>query len=42
MKPKILIVDNKLENLAALETILADVEVEYIRALSGAEALKKL
>jgi signal transduction histidine kinase len=38
-KPKILIVDDKLENLIALETILQDIDVEFIRALSGNEAL---
>lgn len=39
-KPKILIVDDKLANLIALETLLQDIEVECIRALSGNEALQ--
>lgn len=38
-KPKILIVDDKFENLVALETILRDANVEFVRALSGNEAL---
>lgn len=40
--PKILIVDDKSENLDALEVILDDVDMdmEIIRALSGAEAVK--
>lgn len=39
--PKILIVDDKIENLVALEKLLAVFEVETIRALSGNEALQK-
>lgn len=40
---KILIVDDKIENLIALETILEDIEkVEFIRALSGREALQQV
>lgn len=38
-KLKILIVDDKLENLIALEKILSDFDVDFIRALSGNEAL---
>ena len=38
-KPKILIVDDKPENLLALETVLRDLDVELIRANSGNEAL---
>ncbi|MCW3127455.1 MAG: histidine kinase response regulator hybrid protein [Bacteroidetes bacterium] len=38
-KPKILIVDDKHENLVALETVLRDVDVDLIRAYSGNEAL---
>ncbi|NOY49910.1 MAG: response regulator [Chlorobi bacterium] len=38
-KPKILIVDDKLPNLIALETVLKDSNVEFVRALSGNEAL---
>ncbi|OQX96427.1 hypothetical protein B6I21_01080 [candidate division KSB1 bacterium 4572_119] len=40
-KPKILIVDDKIENLVALETLLSCLDVEFIRALSGNEALEK-
>ncbi|MGJ4746960.1 sensor histidine kinase [Leptospira sp. SA-E8] len=39
-KPKILIVDDRPENLVALETVLKDLDVDLIRALSGNEALK--
>lgn len=39
-RPKILIVDDRPENLVALETVLKDLDVELIRALSGNEALK--
>ncbi len=38
-KPKILIVDDKKENLVALERILQDFNLEFVRALSGNEAL---
>jgi two-component system sensor histidine kinase/response regulator len=38
--PKILIVDDKPENLVALEVILKDLDVELVRATSGNEALK--
>lgn len=38
-KPKILIVDDKVENLVALEIVLKGLDVEFIRALSGNEAL---
>ena len=40
-KPKILIVDDKLSNLIALETLLQDIDVNCIRALSGNEALQQ-
>jgi len=40
-KPKILIVDDRIENLIALENLLADLDVEFVRATSGNEALKK-
>ncbi len=40
-RPKILIVDDKVENLFALEKLLADLDVEFVRATSGNEALKK-
>jgi len=38
-KPKVLIVDDKLPNLIALERVLKDSGVEFVRALSGNEAL---
>jgi len=40
-KPKILIVDDRVENLVALEEILSDLEVDIVRALSGNEAVAK-
>jgi len=40
-KPKILIVDDKIENLVSMETLLANLDVTVIRALSGNEALEK-
>ena len=40
-KPKILIVDDKIENLVALENILEDIDADLIRARSGNEALEK-
>ena len=42
MKSKILIVDDKVQNLVALETLLRDLDVEFVRALSGNEALQKV
>lgn len=39
--PKILIVDDKVENLVALEKLLSVFKVEPIRALSGNEALQQ-
>lgn len=39
LKSKILIVDDKRENLVALEVVLKDLDVEFVRALSGNEAL---
>lgn len=38
-KPKILIVDDKFENLIALEKVLSIFDVDFIRATSGNEAL---
>jgi PAS domain S-box-containing protein len=38
-KPKVLIVDDKIENLVTLERIFSDMDVEFVRALSGNEAL---
>ncbi len=40
-KPKILIVDDKPENLKALRTVLRDQDVELVEATSGNEALKE-
>ncbi|MEA3495346.1 MAG: response regulator [Bacteroidota bacterium] len=40
-KPKILIVDDKKANLIALERTLKDFDIEFVRALSGNEALTK-
>ncbi len=39
VKPKILIVDDKVENLVALEKTLADLNVDFVRATSGNDAL---
>ncbi len=39
-KPKILIVDDKPQNLVALRTVLKDLDVELIEATSGNDALK--
>jgi len=39
-KTKVLIVDDKPENLVALEVVLKDLDVDIIRATSGNEALK--
>ncbi len=40
-KPKLLIVDDKPENLKALEVVLADLDVELIKATNGNDALKE-
>jgi DNA-binding response OmpR family regulator len=40
--PKVLLVDDKLENLIALEGTLASLDIECIRALSGTEALQQV
>jgi two-component system sensor histidine kinase/response regulator len=39
-KPKILIVDDKPENLLALRTVLKDLDIELVEATSGNDALK--
>ena len=40
-KPKILIVDDKPENLVALRTVLKNLDIELVEARGGNEALKK-
>jgi len=40
IKPKILLVDDLLENLISIEAILEDFEIDLVRAYSGEEALK--
>jgi two-component system sensor histidine kinase/response regulator len=40
-RPKILIVDDKPENLVALRTVLKNLDVDLVEAASGNEALKK-
>jgi signal transduction histidine kinase len=40
-KEKILIVDDKIENLVSLERVLSDFDVEFVRAESGETALKQ-
>ncbi len=40
-KPKVLIVDDRVENIVALETLLGSLDVEFVRALSGNDALEK-
>src|SRR5665647_738960 len=40
-KPKILIVDDKPENLVALRTVLKNLDIQLVEASSGNDALKK-
>jgi signal transduction histidine kinase len=40
-KPKILIVDDRIENLVSLEMLLSDFDVTFVRATSGMEALRE-
>jgi signal transduction histidine kinase len=40
-KPKILIVDDKPENLVALAVVLKDLDIELVKATSGNDALKQ-
>lgn len=40
-KPKILLVDDKVENLKALETVLKGLNVELVKATNGNDALKE-
>ena len=37
--PKVLIVDDRAENLDALELVLEDLNIVFVRALSGSEAI---
>src|SRR5690606_31452248 len=39
-RPKLLIVDDKPENLKALEVVLANLDVDIVRATNGNDALK--
>ena len=41
-KPKVLLVDDRQENLVALEAVLGDLPLNLVQAHSGAEALKRL
>lgn len=41
-KPKILIVDDRPENLVALEIVLKDMNVELVKATNGNDALKEI
>ncbi len=40
-KPKILLVDDRVENLVSLEMLLGDFDVSFVRATSGMEALRE-
>ena len=39
--PKILIVDDRIENLISLEAVLSEFDVTFVRARSGTEALRE-
>jgi len=39
-KPKILIVDDRIKNIIVLEEMLIDLDIEFVRASSGPEAIK--
>jgi len=41
VKPKVLVVDDRLKNIIVLEEMLSDLDIEIIRALSGQEAIEK-
>jgi signal transduction histidine kinase len=41
IKPKILLVDDKWENLVALEVVLKDLEVDLVKATNGNDALRE-
>lgn len=40
-KPKILVVDDNINNIYVVEELLSDLDVEIVRALSGLEAIEK-
>jgi signal transduction histidine kinase/BarA-like signal transduction histidine kinase len=40
-KPKILIVDDKLNNIIVIEELLSDLNIEMVRARTGSEAIEK-
>ncbi|MBL7138126.1 MAG: response regulator [Bacteroidales bacterium] len=40
-KPKVLIVDDRIRNIIVLEEMLADLDIELVRASSGKEAVEK-
>ncbi|MBE0647507.1 MAG: response regulator [Bacteroidales bacterium] len=41
VKPKVLIVDDRVKNIIVLEEMLADLDIELVRATSGLEAIEK-
>lgn len=41
MKPKLLIVDDNLNNILVVEGLLSDLDVEFVRASSGLEAIER-
>ncbi len=41
VKPKVLIVDDRVKNIIVLEEMLADLDIELVRATSGPEAIEK-
>ncbi|MFH1297353.1 MAG: response regulator [Bacteroidota bacterium] len=42
LKPKVLIVDDRIKNIIVLEKMLADLDIKIERALSGKEAIEKI
>src|SRR5213075_1798654 len=42
IQPKILLVDDRTENLSALEALMGDLNATTVRAASGSEALERL
>jgi len=41
VKPKVLIVDDRIKNIIVLEEMLSDLDIEMVRASSGQEAIEK-